>query len=517
VQGTQLTDSRSEAQPATADNGSVQPGLRSLVVTGLSWKVVSQVLIQLLSFASTLILARLMTPSDFGLAADALVFGGLAFLFADLGLGASIVQRHSLTEEDRSTAFWSNAGLGFLLTLAGIGLSWPLADLYREPEVQPLFAVLSLTFLFTALGTTQGALLIRSLSFRSLELRTIVATTASFAVGITVAALGYGPWAIIAQSLAVSGISTLLLWRSSPWRPRFVFSSESLNHLLGFGSLIFGGNFVRYLERNADNFLVGRFRGSAALGAYSVAYNIMLVPLMKIVVPAQIVFFPALSRIHEPREAGAIWLRMSRLLWAVALPCLLGMAVVAPDFVVVVLGEKWQSSIRVLQILAWVGVVQLAAAQMTTLTQAVGRAGLFFRYSTASAILSVAGFAIGVHWGIIGVAVGYAIANTLLIPVYVTLGARAVGLSLWAFCRAISGVVEAATAMALVVLGIRLALVDQLSAGPRLVVVIVTGVIVYIPLCIWRAPEVPQEIRRVRASRREGAEATPRLGTDAGG
>ena len=508
---------RSEDQPATTGSGSLPPGLRSLVVRGVSWKVTSQILVQGFSFASTLILARLLTPRDFGLAGLAIVFSGLAFIFADLGIGASIVQRASLTEEDRSTAFWTNAGLGLVLTLVGIGLSWPLAELYRQPEVQPLFAVISLTFLFTALGTTQGALLIRSLSFRSLELRTIVATSTSIAIGIGLAALGFGPWAIIAQSLAISGISTLLLWRSSPWRPRLIYSTESLKHLLGFGSLIFGSNLSRYLERNADNFLVGRFRGPAALGAYGLAYNIMLVPLMKIVLPVQQVFFPALSRIGEPREAGGLWLRMSRILAAAVVPGLLGMAVVAPDFVVVVLGDKWRSSIHVLQILAWVGIIQFAAAETSTLMQAVGNAGIVFRYSVASSILSVTGFAIGVHWGIIGVAVGYAIANTLLIPFYVSLGGRAVGVSLGRYCRALSGVVQAATAMALVVLGLRFALLDQLSAGPRLVVLIVVGVAVYFVLCMWRAPEIAEEIRRVRASRRGDPGAPRAVRTEVGG
>ena len=508
---------RKEDQPATAGAGSVQPELRSLVIRGVSWKVGSHVLVQVFSFASTLILARLLTPRDFGLAGLALVFSGLAFIFADLGIGASIVQRESLTEEDRSTAFWSNAGLGLVLTLIGIGLSWPLADLYRQPEVQPLFAVVSLTFLFTALGTTQGALLIRSMSFRSLEVRTIVATSTSIVIGIGLAALGYGPWAIIAQSLAISGISTLLLWRSSPWRPHFIYSTESFKHLLGFGSLIFGSNLTRYLERNADNFLIGRFRGPAALGAYGIAYNIMLVPLMRIALPVQQVFFPALSRISEPREAGALWLRMSRILAAAVVPCLLGMAVVAPDFVVVVLGDKWRSSIHVLQILAWVAIIQFAAAETSTLMQAIGRAGIVLRFSVVSAILGVAGFAVGVHWGIIGVAVGYAITNTLVVPFYVAIGGRAVDVSLGRYCRVLSGVAQAAIAMALIVLGLRFALLDQLSAGPRLVVLIVVGIAVYPPLCRWRAPEVAQEIRRVRASRR-GEPGAPRgLRTEIGG
>jgi O-antigen/teichoic acid export membrane protein len=185
----------------------------------------------------------------------------------------------------------------------------------------------------------------------------------------------------------------------------------------------------------------------------------------------------------------------------VAVPALLGMAVLAPDFVVVVLGEKWRAAIHVLQILAWVGIVQtVGASQTTTLLQAIGRAGIVFRYSIASAILSVAGFAIGLRWGIVGVAAGYAIANTLLIPYYVASGSRAVGVSLREFGVALAGVVQAAVVMAVAVLGLRIALLHQLSAGPRLVVLIAAGAALYVPLCRWRAPQIVQEVRWARAS-----------------
>ena len=486
---------------ATREGHPPSTGLSAQVVSGVRWKVASQVILQAVSFGSTLVLARLLTARDFGLAGSALVFGGLALLFADVGLGASIVQRRELTEQDRSTAFWINTGLGLFLTIAGIGLSWPLADLYREPEVQPLFAVLSLTFLITALGTTQGAILIRNLSFRSLELRAIVATSASVAIGIALAALGYGPWAIIAQSLAISGISTVLLWRSSPWRPHFVFSIASLKHLLGYGSPIFGSDFVRYLERNADNFIVGRYRGPAQLGAYSVAYNVMLIPLLRLVTPVQQVFFPALSRMQQRNEQAEAWLRMTRVLAAIVVPGLLGLVVVAHDFVVVILGEKWQAAIPVLQVLAWVGILLSLSSQATTLFQVVGRTGIIFRLSIASAVISTGAFAIGVHWGIVGVAVGYAIAKTLLTPFYIVLAGRAVSVSIVDFCRALSGVVQAAAAMALIVLGVRLALTDRFPDGLSLVVLVAVGVVTYIPLCRWRAPEVAPEIRRLRRER----------------
>lgn len=493
--------SRPPAPTAAGEEPPTRAGLRSQVVSGVRWKLASQVLTQAVSFASTLVLARLLSPSDFGLAGSALVFASLAFLLADLGLGASLVQRHELTEQDRSTAFWTSAGLGLVLMVAGVGLSWPLADLYRQPEVQPLFAVLSVTFLLTALGTTQGALLIRNLSFRSLEVRAVVSATVSVAVGIGVALLGYGPWAIIAQVVAHTGISTALLWRSSPWRPRFLFSSESLRHLLGYGGPVLGSNFVWYLERNTDNFLIGRVLGPAALGAYGIAYNIMLVPILKIVAPIQQVFFPAMSRIRQRGDLGPVWLRMTRVLTALAFPLLVGLAVVAPEFVAVVLGEKWHAAVRVLQVLAWVGIVQVLAAQATNVLEAIGQVGVVLRYSFVSAAASIAGFLIGLQWGIVGVAVGYTIANVLLVPVYVAICCRLVGVPLRALVGAISGVVEATAGMAVAVGALRLALVDHLPAGPRLALEVALGGVVFALLCWWRAPEVVEEIRQARAAR----------------
>ena len=181
------------------------------------------------------------------------------------------MQRRELTERDRSTAFWSNTGLGLFLTIAGIGLSWPLADLYREPEVQPLFAVLSLTFLLTALGTTQGAILIRNLSFRSLELRTIVATSTSVAIGIALAALGYGPWAIIAQSLAVSRHIDIPAVAQLAVAPSLRVLDREPHAPHGIRKRDLRQQLREVPRRNADNFIIGRYRGPAQLGAYSVA------------------------------------------------------------------------------------------------------------------------------------------------------------------------------------------------------------------------------------------------------
>ena len=337
--------------------------LRSQVMQGLGWKAFSQISVQVMALVTTIFIAHLLTPSEVGLVAMATVFSALALILSDLALGAALVQRETLTEEDRSSAFWLNVGFGLVLTLAGVALAGPIANLYGEPEVEPLFQVISITFLLAALGTTQNALLIRDMRFRSLEVRSVVSTGLAGAVAIALAIAGAGPWAIVGQKLTVNAASTILVWRAAHWRPRFMVSMASLRHLVNFSRWIVGARLLSYVNANADNYLIGRYVGSAGLGAYSIAYNVMLVPLTRLASPVQQVFYPALSKIREPVGVGKAWLHATKLVALFTLPAFAGMAVVAPDFVRVVLGEQWDASVRVIQILCWVGIVGAVVSQ----------------------------------------------------------------------------------------------------------------------------------------------------------
>lgn len=472
--------------------------LRKLVVRGLGWKVGSQVVVQVSAVGATVVLAHLLTPRELGLAAMALVLSSLVFLISDLGLGAALVQRDELTEADRSTAFWVSAALGTALTVLAFALAGPLASLYGEPRVRSLLQVLSLSFLFTALGTTQGALLIRELRFRALELRTMAATVAGIVVAIVVASLGYGPWALIGQQLVSTGLSTALLWGSSTWRPKLIVARNSLRSLLDFSGPLFGSRFLFYLNRNVDNFLVGRYIGAAKLGAYSLAYNVMLIPLNRLASPVQQVFFPAFSRIRDPHAIGGLWLRASRVIAAIAMPALVGLAIVAPEFVNVVLGPKWHDSVRVLHILCWVGLLQALMGQNAGVLQALGKVTTLFRFAVVSGTATIAAYAVGLKWGIIGVATAYAIVTTFLQPYYAWLTGRAIGVSPLRFVAGLRGVLEASAVMAAGVGAVKLALLAlDIPEAVRLATEVTVGVALFVPLCTWRAPLVIEELRGV--------------------
>jgi O-antigen/teichoic acid export membrane protein len=481
--------------------------MRSRVLRGLGWKLSSQIVLQVTRLAVGVILARLLTPSDYGLAAMVLVFSGLVLIFADLGLGAALVQRLELTELDRSTVFWTSLGAGLLCTTIGIAAAGPLAAFYGQPEVQPLFIVLSLSFVVTSLATIQSALLTREMNFRALEIRRMVGALLGAVIGITLAAKGYGAWAIVAQQTAVALTSTVLLWAFLPWRPRFVFSRTSLRDLGGFGARVFGTRFLFFLNRNTDNLLIGRFIGPAALGAYSVSYNVMLVPFEQIAGPVQDVLFPAFARLQDsPERIGSAWIRVNRLVGAISIPSLLGLIVVAPDFVHVVLGDKWSAATRVLQILAWVGLLQSLQRLNSSILMARDRTAELLRYSVIVLVASVTAFVIGLQWGLVGVAAGYAISSTIVEPYYTWITGRAIGISFWTFVRSLARIAQASLAMTAAVLAARIALTGAgLPAAATLGICILVGLAVYVPLCLWREPAITDEIRQLVSRPRAGS------------
>lgn len=486
--------------------------LRGAVMSGLVWKITSIVVKQGSRIVVGIVLARLLTPDDYGLAALVLVFASLVYILSDLSLGAALVQRKSLTEADRSTVFWVSVAAGALCTVVGIAIAGLVAAFYREPAVEPLFVVVSFSFVIVSLGVTQEALLTRAMSFRALELRQMAAALTGAVVAIVIAARGGGAWAIIVQQLVVVGMATLLIWIVSPWRPHFTFSRASLRDLGTFGANVFGARMVAYLHRNADNLLIGRFLGPAALGAYSLSYNVILLPFSQVAGPLEQLLYPAFSRLQDETERlREAFLRVNRLVCAINMPLLLGLAVLADQFVPVVLGEQWRPAIPVIQILAAVGIVQSLQALNGSILQARDRTRQLLHYTLIYTAITIAAFVAGVSFGIVGVALALAIASCFLEPYYAVITARAMDMPVWAIARNLWGPTQASLLMAVVVVAARAGAqsagageVLQLAAG------VLAGIIVYPPLLWWRAPGVREDILGIVQRRRaRGADAAP--------
>lgn len=464
---------------------------------GLSWKLATALVGQGTQSAVAIVLAHLLVPHQFGLAGMAIAFSGLALAFSDLGLGSALVQKTTLTEDDRSTVFWINVGSGATLTIAGVAIAPFIASFYANPDVTPLFMVLSTSFLLTSLGQTQAALLTREMSFRSLELRTITATVVGAAVALALAATGFGPWAIIGQIVCTSGASTVMLWTISPWRPRLVFSTESFRALGSFGVKTFLMRVLVYFNVNSDNLLIGRYLGATPLGVYAVAYNVMMLPTTRIRERMRDVFYAAFVRLQgDPRRLGEAWLRVNGLTGALLVPAFLGLLAVAPDLVPVVLGRRWESAVPVLQLLSIGGAAQSLQSYNGNVYQALGRPGRFLRFMCFSTAVTLGAFAIGLHWGIVGVAGSFAAACWIVLVLNTIGTSRLTGLSPRRPFGMYAAIVVRAGVMAALVAGGRRALGELgLAAGPRLVVLVAAGTLVYFLLTLLAAPEIVRDVR----------------------
>jgi O-antigen/teichoic acid export membrane protein len=411
-------------------------------LSGIAWTSVSRAIAQLASFLLTLLLARLLTPADFGLLGMAVVLSGFLALLGELGLGAALVQRADLDERHRSSAFWLSVGCGFVLAVALLLLAPLIAAFYREPRVMPVVQVLALDFVLAPLRSVQSALLSRAMAFRALAVVEIAGVVISSAVAVGLAQKGYGVWALVARQLCSSGVQTLALWALSRWRPSFSVDRQAIKELWRFSSHLLGFGVLNYWARKADDLMIGRVLGTGPLGLYSRAYGTMMLPLTEITGVFGKVMFPMLSRIQNDKaRTKAIYLRALSAISMVTFPLMLVLLVASEPLVLVMYGEKWRGMIPTLQIYCAVGAFQSIGTTVGWIYQSQGRTDWMLRWGMVASPMIVLALAIGVSFGSIqSVAIAYAVVNLVLLsyPLFAIPG-RLIDMRVGEVVRAVRG------------------------------------------------------------------------------
>jgi len=488
----------------TSVRGPERPAVRRLdtaAVRGAFWLASDQFGSRVVHLVSTLVLARLLFPTDFGLMAMAAASTAFFRVFANLGLGAAIIQRRDVDDEYLSTAYWANLAAGILLFIAIAGLGELLGTFLKEPRVGALVLVLSLRFVIAAGSATQMAMISRRMDFRALSLRSILATTVGGLFGIALAYRGLGVWSLVGQELGRSIAGTILLYRATGWRPKRVFSWPKFLDLWSFGGPLLITRFLGYLVRNTDNLLVGRYLGAAALGFYAFGFTVFAAPLNDIGAIVQRVMFSTLSRLHGDEDRFKRgFLMASCYVSMIMMPMMTGLALVGPLLVGVMFGSKWVPAAPVISILAVAGCFGLTTALGPTGLQASGRPDLYLRRSLLSTLLYLPAFAVGIRWGIVGVATGYLVATALLAPIGFRMVAQATGVGLAEWWEAISPGVFGSAVMAASVGLVKWVLdLQEFPTVAMLVVLVVVGVAVYVAsLWVIRRQAVQGLVRVLR-------------------
>jgi O-antigen/teichoic acid export membrane protein len=404
----------------------------------VGWVSISQVGRQVLQLAVTAVLARLLVPDDFGLMSVTLVVVGILGLVRDLGTGVTIVQVPTLTTRLISTLFWSNVALG-LVAVVGVALLAPaIAALFREPRLAEILAVSSFAFAISSLSIVQQALLERAMRFRAVATVELVSVVMGGIVGVAAALAGFGVWSLVAQALAAAVASSVLYTLAGRWLPTRQFSLSDLRGVARFGLGVTGFNLLNYASRNADYVLIGARLGAGPLGQYTLAYRVMLYPLQAVSAVISRATFPIYARLQaDDARLRELYLRAVSMIALIAFPMVFGVMATSDRLVAVLFGPKWAEAGEVLAILAPVGLVQVIATTVGPLYQAKGRASLMLGWGIVSGIATVAAFAIGLGWGIVGVAAAYLVITLVLAYPGLALPYGLIGLTLPALLRVI--------------------------------------------------------------------------------
>lgn len=389
--------------------------LRARSVRGGAIVFTSQGVKFVLQTGATLVLARLLLPTDFGLIAMVTAVTGFVALFQDLGLSLATIQRTNITLPQINALFWINVAAGLLLTLLSMAIAPALAWFYHEPRLTWIAMLISAGFLMSGLSAQHIALLRRQMRFGVLAVIDIAAVTAQVVTGILSAWWGAGYWSLVWMTLAGSGTNLIFAWSLSRWRPRAFPRHEPLRQLLSFGSHITGFNVVNYFARNLDNILIGRCWGPQILGFYSKAYNLLLLPLNQINAPFAGVATAAMSRLQDdPRRLREYFLKVLSLVLLLVMPIAVISFVLSEQIVRLVLGPQWMEAVPIFRLLAISAAVQPIVNTAGWLYIATGQTRRMLKWGIFASSLIVSSFLIGLPYGAQGVAFAYSSVMVLL-------------------------------------------------------------------------------------------------------
>ncbi|MCH6257381.1 lipopolysaccharide biosynthesis protein [Puniceicoccaceae bacterium K14] len=468
---------------------SVRGGVVTLVSQGLT------IAIQL---ASTVFLARLLSPYDYGLLAMITSVTAFAGLFRDLGLSSAAIQKSDLTDDQQVKLFWFNIALGLAITLL-VAASAPIVSFFfKEPRLTSATIALSFTFLLGSIGSQSSASLSRSFKFARKSIASILGAFVTLVVALTMALNGFEYWSLVWGNLAGAATTTILLCMLSEFRPKIRIKKTETSSLIRFGAHITAFDLVNYFHRNLDNLLIGRLHGSIELGLYSRAYSLLLLPLGAIRSPLMSVAYPVMSTLQkEPVLFRSYYRRTTLLLALLGMPLTAFLFCSSETVIMLLLGAKWKHVSDIFSVLAITGFVQPTLSLIGLVLMSLGATKKYLMFGVANAICVSIGFCIGVRFGAMGVAISYAISiYTTSVP-FLIIFLKGTPVSLGDYVRSIAFPAMAAIIAIIPTYGVSV----FLQSSSNLLLVLVKGVVYFLSFItvVWLVPNLRAELKEIPA------------------
>jgi PST family polysaccharide transporter len=365
-----------------------------------------------LQTVSTMIMARLLTPWDFGLVAMVSSLLGFVTMFSDFGLSIATIQKQSISHEELSGLFWVNLLSGLIIMTAFYICAPFVAKFYNEPRTQNITLAFGGMAILSSMGAQHSALLQRQMRFGAIAACDLSALLVGVIFGIIAALYGLQFWALVIMQAANTASSTILLWWMSGWRPGPPRRTAGFNRLLKFGGSLTLSNFLGYANHNLDKILLGKFFGETDVGFYSKAQGILNRPLVQLLPPIMRVATPMFSRLvdnqNKFRKASIELAEIASFGGSLLLTVLFPTA----DWIVyLLLGDQWAKTIPVFRLMAIFGLLEPLAWLLGTILVAFGKPEAMAKWRAVTMVVVLISFIAGLPWGIIGIAIGYTLSG----------------------------------------------------------------------------------------------------------
>jgi O-antigen/teichoic acid export membrane protein len=485
----------------------VQAQMGGQVISGSLWSGVSLLATTFLQFVRSMIFARLLMPADFGIISLANVFTYFILIFANFGFNSSVIYHRGLTKEDLSTCWWGNLAVDVTAALACIIFAFSTRRFVDSPQVTWVIMLLALQFVLVSVGSVNGALMRRAFMFRQIAVVKVVGSIVIFAGALfAVAVLRWGVYGLVTGMVAGSLTMTILQFYYLPWLPSRAFSRTNLKKHIRYGRWFLGLNLINYSNSNIDRIFIGTRLSSTQLGFYEYATSLPVRTCQDLAGIIGDVFFPAYSNLQDNHsELRRVILSLMRYSTLMVYPILIGLAVVAHDFVLVAYSEKWLPIVAPMRIFCLIGLMRAAYSGLFSLCYGLGKPHMPFKWSLIAVPLN-AGllyYAV-VKFGVVGVAVAKAFLDLFLLSTLRTEIMRLIDLPLRKQLLSLGPALGGCLVMALPLLALQLTVLGRVdSAMLRLLLQVAAGALLYgtAVFFFWRTDfdyllSLPKRLRR---------------------
>ena len=430
----------------------MQKSLKSKTAHGVLWSSVERFSIQGIHFLVTLVLARILTPKDFGLIGMLAVFIAIADSLINSGFSKALIRKQDRTDKDNSTVFYFNIITSAFVYLLLYAIAPYVAFFFHEPQLVDLMRLLCLVVIINSFAVIQRVIYTASINFRVQAKATSIAAVLSGIIGIFMAFQGFGVWALVAQQLSSAFFNTILLWYFSTWRPKFVFSWKSFKELYLFGFNLMLVQIMETLYQNSYQIFIGRFFTASNLGHFTQAKHIATLPSSNISGVIGRVTYPVLSSIQDNNERMSdVYRQLARVISFIVFPMMCGLSALSFPVVEVLIGNQWHFAAVLLIPLSFSFMFYPVHAINMNILQVKGQSKLYLKVEMIKKVISIA-FLVGtIPFGIIVMCYGRIVSSilTLLVNMYFT--SRQVKISLFTLIKDLMPVLMLSLCMFMVV------------------------------------------------------------------